>query len=100
MSPRWNAGSMDPDSTTTTGDSDLVMNIRPFQIISAEKTIIARFRAWWSNSRLFFHSFFSSKICCSTISIIVSAASTDTGAGLRAAGRRTAWTRTRRRGLH
>lgn len=31
--------------TTTTGDSDLVTNMRPFQIINAEKTIIARLRA-------------------------------------------------------
>ena len=33
-------------TTTTTGDSLLVTNMRPFQIISAEKTIMARFSSW------------------------------------------------------
>ena len=36
----WNAGSMLPLSTTTIGDSEPVTTIRPFQIISAEETII------------------------------------------------------------
>lgn len=35
-----NPGSMLPDSTTTTGDSLPVTHIKPFQIISAEVTII------------------------------------------------------------
>jgi hypothetical protein len=34
----WRTGDL---KTTTTGDSDSVRNIKPFQIISAEKTIIA-----------------------------------------------------------
>ena len=46
--------------TTTTGLSDLVRNMSPFQIMSAEKTIIARLRAWCRRRRLFFQSFFSS----------------------------------------
>lgn len=32
--------------TTTTGLSALVMNMSPFQIMRAEKTIKARFKAW------------------------------------------------------
>ena len=60
-----------PESTTTTGDSLLVKNMSPFQIIKAEKTIIARLRPWCSRSRLFFHSFLSSAIWSSTISSIV-----------------------------
>jgi hypothetical protein len=72
MSPRWNAGSILPLSTTTTGDSLLVKNMRPFQIISAEKTIMARLRPWCSRRRLFFHSFLSSAIWSSTISSILS----------------------------
>lgn len=32
-------------NTTTTGDSDFVTTIKPFQIIKAENTIIARFKA-------------------------------------------------------
>ena len=47
-------------STTTTGDSDSVTNMSPFQIMRAEKTIIARFSPWKARFRLFFHSFFNS----------------------------------------
>ena len=42
----WNAGSMDPDRTTTIGDSDPVTTIRPFQIINADETIIPNDRTW------------------------------------------------------
>ena len=44
MSPRWKAGSILPLSTTTTGLSLLVTTISVFQIMSAENTIMARFR--------------------------------------------------------
>merc|ERR1711953_1228891 len=41
-SPRWKAGSMDPESTTTIGDSEPVTTIKPFQIIKAEDTIMPK----------------------------------------------------------
>lgn len=41
MSPRKNDGSILPLSTTTTGDSEPVANMRVFQDIRADVTIIA-----------------------------------------------------------
>jgi hypothetical protein len=52
MSPRWKAGSMDPESTTTTGLSLYVINMRNFHIMSADSTTMPRFRAWNSSCRL------------------------------------------------
>ena len=43
ISPRQNAGSIDPDSTTTTGLSALDITISPFHIMSADVTISPRF---------------------------------------------------------
>ena len=40
----WKAGSMDPDRTTTMGDSLPVTTIRPFQIIRADETIIPKLK--------------------------------------------------------
>lgn len=57
--------------TTTTGDSDFVTTIRPFQIIKAENTIMARFNPWNRSWRLFFQSFFSSITWDFTMSISV-----------------------------
>ena len=42
-----------------------------FQIIKAEKTIIARLSAWNRNWRLFAQSFLSSATCLSTTSLIM-----------------------------
>ena len=47
----WNAGSMDPDRTTTIGDSDPVATIRPFHIIRAEDTIIPKDKICWGEKR-------------------------------------------------
>ena len=47
----WNAGSMEPESTTTMGDSDPVATINPFQIIKAEDTIIPKDKTWQKNTR-------------------------------------------------
>lgn len=49
-------------------------NMSPFQIIKAENTIIAKFKSWNSNWRLFAQSFFSSITCLSIISFIIVAA--------------------------
>jgi len=58
------------DSTTTTGDSLIVVTMSPFQIMSAEKTIMARFSAWNDSWRLFFHNCFTSATWFVTISIL------------------------------
>lgn len=55
MSPRWNAGSMEPLSTTTTGLSDSVTTMSPFHIMSAEKTIMARLSSEKESARLLRH---------------------------------------------
>jgi hypothetical protein len=47
-----------------------VTNINPFQIINAEKTIIAKFSSWNVSIRLLAHSFFSSITCLSIVSRI------------------------------
>mmetsp|Transcript_20037 Transcript_20037/g.42149 ORF Transcript_20037/g.42149 Transcript_20037/m.42149 type:complete len:99 (+) Transcript_20037:609-905(+) len=60
---------MDPERTTTTGDSLFVTNINPFQIIKAEKTIMAKFNNWNVNCLLFAQSFLSSRTCLSIISL-------------------------------
>ena len=49
----------------------LVANMRPFHIINAEKTIIARFNSWNVSCRLFAQSFLSSRTCLSIISLIM-----------------------------
>lgn len=90
ISPLWKAGSMEPLmekqkqqvtesrrteqrtylNTTTTGDSDFVTTIKPFQIIKAENTIIAKFSAWKLSCRLFFQSFLSSWVWDFTTSMV------------------------------
>ena len=50
----------------------MVRNINPFQIINAEKTIIAKFNNWKVSMRLFFHNFLSSRTCVSIVSRIMS----------------------------
>ena len=77
MAPLCKAGSILPDNTTTTGLSDNVTNINPFQIISAEKTIMAKFSTWKVNWRLLAQSFLSSYTCLSIISLIMVAESRD-----------------------
>ena len=57
-------------STTTTGLSLHVINISPFQIMSAEKQIIAKFRIWNNSCRLFAHSRRSASTFSSTESFI------------------------------
>ncbi len=47
----------------------LVMNIKPFQIINAENTIMAKFSNWKVSWRLLAQSFLSSMICLSIISL-------------------------------
>ena len=54
-------------STTTTGLSLLVANMSPFQIMSAEKTIMARFSDCASSIRGLRKSFFSSFTCVSRV---------------------------------
>ena len=40
-----------PERTTTTGLSELVTTMRPFQIIRALMAIATRFMTWWRNCR-------------------------------------------------
>lgn len=45
-SPRWNAGSMEPERTTTMGDGESAMTERPFHIMNAVERIRAKLRIW------------------------------------------------------
>ena len=47
MSPRYIDGSIDPDNTTTTGDSVQRANFNTFQIITADTTITPNVRPWY-----------------------------------------------------
>ena len=49
ISPLKNDGSIDPVNTTTTGDSEFVININPFQSISAELTTVPSTTTWSIN---------------------------------------------------
>ena len=49
----------------------LVTNMRPFQIMRALKTIMARLRHWKRSWRLFAQSFFSSRTCLSITSLSI-----------------------------
>ena len=49
-------GSIDPDNTTTTGDSEPVINIKLFHIIKAENTMVPKLSACF-NASLHFHAF-------------------------------------------
>lgn len=51
MSPRWKAGSIDPDNTTTSGDEEFVTTERPFQIANALVITIAMVRTLLSCTR-------------------------------------------------
>jgi hypothetical protein len=45
-SPRWKAGSMEPDRTTTIGEEESVVMERPFQSMNAVLSTRAKFRIW------------------------------------------------------
>jgi len=50
-SPRWNAGSILPDSTTTIGDGESEITLRPFHIMNAVERMRAKLRTWASAAR-------------------------------------------------
>ena len=45
-SPRWNAGSILPDNTTTIGDGESEITLRPFHIMNAVERMRAKLRTW------------------------------------------------------
>jgi hypothetical protein len=50
-SPRWKAGSIDPESTTTMGEEESVVMERPFQSMNAVLSTRAKFRIWVNSWR-------------------------------------------------
>ena len=50
-SPLWNAGSMDPDSTTTIGDCESDITERPFHIMNAVDSTSAKLSTWAASCR-------------------------------------------------
>jgi hypothetical protein len=50
-SPLWNAGSMDPERTTTIGDGELETTESPFQSMNAVDNTSAKLRIWAASCR-------------------------------------------------
>lgn len=50
-SPRWNAGSMLPDRTTTMGEEEFVKTERPFHSMKAVERTRAKLRTWAASWR-------------------------------------------------
>lgn len=50
-SPRWKAGSMEPERTTTMGDGEFETTERPFHIIKAVERTRAKLRTWAASCR-------------------------------------------------
>ena len=50
-SPRWKAGSIDPERTTTIGEEESVVMDKPFQSMNAVLRTKAKFRIWVASWR-------------------------------------------------